>query len=177
MNDSGSVGASATGWAESAELIALETAWPRQASASDPTAMLRRSAPAEPAAILHAVDDGADRDHNPGDGERDDERCDRAAGDDHRRWGRGRAAPLEDPELALGRDRDHEARERGRQHRERGDPGHVLQAAERGESAIDPAVQHHLVKAIARTAPLQWTPPDQSGLPTDSPHAKRPCSR
>lgn len=41
----------------------------------------------------------------------------------------------------------------------------ALQAAKRGESAIDPAVQHHLVKAIARTAPLQWTPPDESKLP------------
>ena len=41
----------------------------------------------------------------------------------------------------------------------------ALEAARRGESAIDPAVQHHLVKAIARTAPLQWTPPDQSQLP------------
>jgi DNA-binding NarL/FixJ family response regulator len=41
----------------------------------------------------------------------------------------------------------------------------ALEAAKRGESAIDPAVQHHLVKAIARTAPLQWTPPDESQLP------------
>jgi DNA-binding NarL/FixJ family response regulator len=41
----------------------------------------------------------------------------------------------------------------------------ALEAAKRGESAIDPAVQHHLVKAIARTAPLQWTPPDESLLP------------
>jgi DNA-binding NarL/FixJ family response regulator len=41
----------------------------------------------------------------------------------------------------------------------------ALQAAKRGESAIDPAVQHHLVKAIARTAPLQWSPPDQAQLP------------
>jgi DNA-binding NarL/FixJ family response regulator len=41
----------------------------------------------------------------------------------------------------------------------------ALQAAKRGESAIDPAVQHHLVKAIARTAPLQWNPPDQAQLP------------
>jgi DNA-binding NarL/FixJ family response regulator len=41
----------------------------------------------------------------------------------------------------------------------------ALQAAKRGESAIDPAVQHHLVKAIARTAPLQWSPPDESKLP------------
>jgi DNA-binding NarL/FixJ family response regulator len=41
----------------------------------------------------------------------------------------------------------------------------ALQAAKRGESAIDPAVQHHLVKAIARTAPLQWSPPDESQLP------------
>jgi DNA-binding NarL/FixJ family response regulator len=41
----------------------------------------------------------------------------------------------------------------------------ALQAAIRGEAAIDPAVQHHLVKAIARTAPLEWTPPDQSRLP------------
>jgi len=41
----------------------------------------------------------------------------------------------------------------------------ALEAAKRGESSIDPAVQHHLVKAIARTAPLQWTPPDQSQLP------------
>jgi DNA-binding NarL/FixJ family response regulator len=41
----------------------------------------------------------------------------------------------------------------------------ALQAAKRGESAIDPAVQHHLVKAIARTAPRQWSPPDQARLP------------
>jgi DNA-binding NarL/FixJ family response regulator len=41
----------------------------------------------------------------------------------------------------------------------------ALQAAKRGESAIDPAVQHHLVRAIARTAPLEWTPPDQTQLP------------
>ena len=41
----------------------------------------------------------------------------------------------------------------------------ALEAAKRGESAIDPAVQHHVVKAIARTAPLQWTPPDQTHLP------------
>jgi DNA-binding NarL/FixJ family response regulator len=41
----------------------------------------------------------------------------------------------------------------------------ALHAATRGEAAIDPAVQHHLVRAIARTAPLEWTPPDQSGLP------------
>ena len=41
----------------------------------------------------------------------------------------------------------------------------ALRAAVRGEASIDPAVQHHLVKAIARTAPLQWTPPDQAGLP------------
>jgi DNA-binding NarL/FixJ family response regulator len=41
----------------------------------------------------------------------------------------------------------------------------ALEAAKRGESAIDPAVQHHLVKAFARTAPLQWTPPDQTQLP------------
>jgi DNA-binding NarL/FixJ family response regulator len=41
----------------------------------------------------------------------------------------------------------------------------ALEAAKRGEAAIDPAVQHHLVKAIARTAPLQWSPPDQTRLP------------
>lgn len=41
----------------------------------------------------------------------------------------------------------------------------ALDAAKRGESAIDPAVQHHLVKAIARTAPLRWSPPDQNQLP------------
>ena len=41
----------------------------------------------------------------------------------------------------------------------------ALDAATRGESAIDPAVQHHLVRAIARTAPLQWSPPDQTQLP------------
>jgi DNA-binding NarL/FixJ family response regulator len=35
----------------------------------------------------------------------------------------------------------------------------ALEAATRGESAIDPAVQHHVVKAIARTAPLEWNPP------------------
>jgi DNA-binding NarL/FixJ family response regulator len=40
----------------------------------------------------------------------------------------------------------------------------ALRAAIRGEAAIDPAVQHHLVKAIARTAPLEWTPPDQTRL-------------
>jgi DNA-binding NarL/FixJ family response regulator len=43
----------------------------------------------------------------------------------------------------------------------------ALRAAVRGEAAIDPAVQHHLVNSIARTAPLQWTPPDQSRLPDD----------
>ena len=43
--------------------------------------------------------------------------------------------------------------------------GAALAAAKRNESAIDPAVQHHLVKAIARTAPLRWTPPDQNTLP------------
>lgn len=41
----------------------------------------------------------------------------------------------------------------------------ALRAATRGEASIDPAVQHHLVKAIARTAPLEWTAPDESGLP------------
>jgi DNA-binding NarL/FixJ family response regulator len=41
----------------------------------------------------------------------------------------------------------------------------ALRAAIRGEAAIDPAVQHHLVEAISRTAPLEWTPPDQSRLP------------
>jgi DNA-binding NarL/FixJ family response regulator len=41
----------------------------------------------------------------------------------------------------------------------------ALEAAKRGESAIDPAVQHHLVRAIARTAPLQWSPPDEARLP------------
>src|SRR6516165_5165487 len=30
---------------------------------------------------------------------------------------------------------------------------------------IDAAVQHHLVQAIARTAPLQWNPPDEAQLP------------
>jgi DNA-binding NarL/FixJ family response regulator len=43
----------------------------------------------------------------------------------------------------------------------------ALQAAVRGEASIDPAVQHHLVGAIARTAPLEWTPPDKSRLPDD----------
>ena len=43
----------------------------------------------------------------------------------------------------------------------------ALGAAVRGEAAIDPAVQHHLVNSIARTAPLQWTPPDRSRLPDD----------
>jgi len=32
-------------------------------------------------------------------------------------------------------------------------------------AAIDPAVQRHLVRAIARTAPLQWTPPEHTRLP------------
>jgi len=41
----------------------------------------------------------------------------------------------------------------------------ALRAAVRGQAAIDPAVQHHLVNSIARTAPLEWTPPDQSRLP------------
>jgi DNA-binding NarL/FixJ family response regulator len=41
----------------------------------------------------------------------------------------------------------------------------ALRAAVRGDAAIDPAVQRHLVKAIARTAPLQWSPPDQTVLP------------
>jgi DNA-binding NarL/FixJ family response regulator len=43
----------------------------------------------------------------------------------------------------------------------------ALSAAVRGEAVIDPAVQHHLVGAIARTAPLQWRPPDNSRLPDD----------
>jgi DNA-binding NarL/FixJ family response regulator len=43
----------------------------------------------------------------------------------------------------------------------------ALRAAVRGEASIDPAVQHHLVGAIARTAPLEWRPPDQSRLPDD----------
>jgi DNA-binding NarL/FixJ family response regulator len=41
----------------------------------------------------------------------------------------------------------------------------ALGAAVRGEAAIDPAVQHHLVNSIAKTAPLQWTPPDVARLP------------
>jgi DNA-binding NarL/FixJ family response regulator len=41
----------------------------------------------------------------------------------------------------------------------------ALRAAVRGEAAIDPAVQHHLVNTIARTAPLEWMPPDESRLP------------
>jgi DNA-binding NarL/FixJ family response regulator len=41
----------------------------------------------------------------------------------------------------------------------------ALGAAVRGQAAIDPAVQHHLVHSIARTAPLRWTPPDESRLP------------
>lgn len=41
----------------------------------------------------------------------------------------------------------------------------ALDAAKHGHSAIDPAVQHHLVKVIARTAPLRWAPPDQTRLP------------
>ena len=42
---------------------------------------------------------------------------------------------------------------------------HALEAASRGEAVIDPTVQHHLVRAIARTAPLEWIPPDESRLP------------
>jgi len=41
----------------------------------------------------------------------------------------------------------------------------ALEAATRGESAIDPAVAHHLVNAIAQTAPLEWAPPDRSAFP------------
>lgn len=41
----------------------------------------------------------------------------------------------------------------------------ALGAAVRGEAAIDPAVQHHLVNSIAKTAPLRWTPPDGARLP------------
>jgi DNA-binding NarL/FixJ family response regulator len=41
----------------------------------------------------------------------------------------------------------------------------ALQAAVRGQASIDPAVQHHLVNSIARTAPLRWVPPDESRLP------------
>jgi DNA-binding NarL/FixJ family response regulator len=41
----------------------------------------------------------------------------------------------------------------------------ALRAAVRGEAAIDPAVQHHLVNSIARTAPLEWVAPDQARLP------------
>jgi DNA-binding NarL/FixJ family response regulator len=43
----------------------------------------------------------------------------------------------------------------------------ALGAAVRGEAAIDPAVQHHLVNTIARTAPLQWVPPDSQRLPDE----------
>jgi DNA-binding NarL/FixJ family response regulator len=43
----------------------------------------------------------------------------------------------------------------------------ALEAAVRGEASLDPAVQHHVVGAIARTAPLEWTPPDYSRLPDD----------
>jgi DNA-binding NarL/FixJ family response regulator len=43
----------------------------------------------------------------------------------------------------------------------------ALEAAKRGDSSIDPAVQHHLVKAIARRPPLQWSPPDETQLPDD----------
>jgi DNA-binding NarL/FixJ family response regulator len=53
----------------------------------------------------------------------------------------------------------------------------AFDAAKRGESAIDPAVQHHLVRAIARTAPLQWTHPTRRSCPTGSPHGKPRCSR
>jgi DNA-binding NarL/FixJ family response regulator len=42
----------------------------------------------------------------------------------------------------------------------------ALRAAVRGEAAIDPAVQHHLVNSIARTAPLRWSPPEEA-LPDD----------
>ena len=53
----------------------------------------------------------------------------------------------------------------------------ALEAAKRGESVIDPAVQHHLVNAIARTAPLQWTPPDQTHSRRVHARGKQPCSR
>jgi DNA-binding NarL/FixJ family response regulator len=43
----------------------------------------------------------------------------------------------------------------------------ALHAAVRGEASIDPAVQHHLVDAIAGTAPLRWSAPDESRLPDD----------
>jgi DNA-binding NarL/FixJ family response regulator len=43
----------------------------------------------------------------------------------------------------------------------------ALVAAVRGEASIDPAVQHHLVNTIARTAPLQWVPPDAQRLPDE----------
>jgi DNA-binding NarL/FixJ family response regulator len=43
--------------------------------------------------------------------------------------------------------------------------GAALRAAVRGEASIDPAVQHHLVNSIARTAPLEWVAPDRQRLP------------
>jgi DNA-binding NarL/FixJ family response regulator len=43
----------------------------------------------------------------------------------------------------------------------------ALEAAKRGDSSIDPAVQHHLVKAIARRPPRQWSAPDETQLPDD----------
>ena len=54
----------------------------------------------------------------------------------------------------------------------------ALEAAKRGESAIDPAVQHHLVRAIARTAPAAVEPhPTRPSCPTVSRRARRPSSR
>jgi DNA-binding NarL/FixJ family response regulator len=43
--------------------------------------------------------------------------------------------------------------------------GDALAAAVRGEAAIDPAVQHHLVRSIAKRGPGGWTPPDAPRLP------------
>jgi DNA-binding NarL/FixJ family response regulator len=40
-----------------------------------------------------------------------------------------------------------------------------LEAAADGRAAIDPAVQHHVIGALARTPPARWTPPDESRLP------------
>jgi DNA-binding NarL/FixJ family response regulator len=43
----------------------------------------------------------------------------------------------------------------------------ALGAAASGRSAIDPAVQHHLVDAIARAPARPWSPPAESQLPDD----------
>jgi hypothetical protein len=75
---------------------------------------------------VDAVGEAADQEQHGHDGERDDDRDERAAGDQHPGGHGRRAAPLEDPRLALRGDRDDEVDERARDHPERGEAGHVV---------------------------------------------------